>query len=104
MSISASEAFDLRVIGRVTHDGQQWVVFDDGAYRFVVEAGHFDSCGHSTREPDDESRASDYSDWCGRGVWASDEVAAEVAGLCDLTHVHSAASGTCGRLEAKGGE
>lgn len=104
MEISASEAFDLKVICRATHGGQQWVVFDDGAYRLVVEANHFDSCGCSTREPDDENRASNYSAWCGKGVWASDEVAAEVAAVCDLTHVHSAVSGGCGWVEAKGGE
>ena len=99
--LSASEAFGLKVIGRATHGGKRWVVFDDGAYRHVVDAFHFNSCGYLRCETDDESRADDYSRWCGRGEWASDEVAAEVAAICDLTHVHSAVSGGCGRVEAK---
>lgn len=98
--LSAADAFDLRVIGRAEHGGQTWVVFDDGAYRHVVEASHFDACGHMSREDDNERRADDYTAWCGRGFWATDEVAAEVAGLCGLTHVHSAVSGCCGRVDA----
>ena len=100
MGISAAEAFDLRVIGRAAHGGQQWIVFDDGAYRHVVAESHFDNSGFAAREADDERRADDYADWCGRGLWAKDDVAAEVAGLCDLTHVHSAESGGCGRVDA----
>ena len=98
--LSAAEAFDLREIGRAEHGGQTWVVFDDGHYRYVVEAGYFDACGVNEREHDGERRAGDYNDWCRRGLWAKDDVAAEVAGLCDLTHVHSAESGTSGRVDA----
>jgi hypothetical protein len=101
MSLSASEAFDLLEIGRCDFGGDQWVVFTDGAYRHVVGASHFDSCGRSARETDDEHRADDYSEWCSRGQWATDDVAAEVAALCDLTFVHSATSGGCGRVDAK---
>ena len=101
MSLSASEAFDLEEIRRCQYDGCSWVVFDDGAYRHVVESGHYDSCGYEFREPDDEWRASDYSAWCMRGKWADDATAAVVAGLCGLTHVHSATSGGCGRIDAK---
>jgi hypothetical protein len=50
MSLSASEAFDLLEIGRCDFGGDQWVVFTDGAYRHVVSASHFDSCGRSVRE------------------------------------------------------
>lgn len=101
MGISASEAFDLVEIGRCDYGGNRWVVFTDGSYRHVVAASHFDSCGHSTRGPDDEHRAADYGEWCASGAWATDMVAAEVAALCDLTFVHSAESGTCSRVEAK---
>jgi hypothetical protein len=101
MEISASEAFGLKVIGRATHGGKRWVVFDDGAYRHVVSECHFTSCGSPRCDTDGERCADAYSHWCGRGEWASDEVAAEVAAICDLTHVHSAVSGGCGRVEAK---
>lgn len=103
-TISAAAVFDLKVIGRCQHRGQTWVVFADGAYRHVVEAAHFDNCGRYTREADDERRAADYTEWCRGGTWATDEIAAEVAGLCDLTHVHSAVSGTCGRVDAAAAE
>jgi len=101
MSLSASEAFDLLEIGRCDHGGNQWVVFTDGAYRHVVGASHFDSCGRSARETDEEHRADDYGEWCSLGVWANDFVAGEVAALCDLAFVHSATSGGCGRIAAK---
>lgn len=104
MEISASEAFDLVEIGRCDCGRDRWVVFTDGAYRHVVDANHFDSCGYLKRESDDERRAAAYDEWCRNGLWANDRVAAEVAAMCDLTHVHSAESGTCGRVEAKGGE
>lgn len=98
--ISAAQAFDLEVLGRAKHGGQEWIVYSDGAYRHVVEATHFNACGYRDREHDDERRADNYSEWCGRGLWAKDDVAAEVAGLCDLTHVHSAEDGTCSRVAA----
>lgn len=100
VEVNAAVAFDLKEIGRCQHRGQTWVVFDDGAYRHVVEASHFDNSGRHVREADDERRAADYTEWCRGGTWATDEIAAEVAGLCDLTHVHSAQSGTCGRVDA----
>jgi hypothetical protein len=98
--LSAAQAFDIEVIGRAKHGGQSWVVFTDGSYRHVVEAGHFLDSGYAAREADDERRADNYSDWCGRGLWAKDDVAAEVAGLCGLTHVHSAETGGCDRVDA----
>lgn len=97
--LSAADVFGLREIGRAEHGGQTWVVFDDGQYRHVVEAEHFDACGYMRRE-NDESRSEDYTDWCRGGLWAQDDVAAEVAAICGLTHVHSAQSGTCGRVDA----
>ena len=100
MGMSATEYFGFAVVGRADHGGQKWIVFDDGQYRFVVEAKHFDDTGFAASEPDDERRADNYTDWCRRGLWAKDDVAAEVAGLCDLTHVHSAESGGCGRVDA----
>jgi hypothetical protein len=98
--ISATQAFDLEVIGRTVHAGHKWIVYDDGSYRHVVEAGHFLFTGLEAREPDDERRASNYTNWCRTGLFAKDDVAAEVAGLCGLTHVHSAESGGCGRVDA----
>ncbi len=99
-NINAREAFGLKVIGRAEHGGQRWVVVDDGAYRLVVSEGHFDDTGFATREEDDERRVDDYTEWCGRGLWAKDDAAAEVAALCGLTHVHSTESGVCSRVEA----
>lgn len=98
--ISAAAAFDLTVVGRARYGSSEWVVFDDGSYRHVVEAGHFDDCGAVEREPDDETRCNNYTAWCRRGLWADDDVAAKVAALCGLTHVHSATDGGCGRVAA----
>jgi hypothetical protein len=98
--LSAAQAFGLEVLGRARHGGQEWIVFSDGRFRHVVEAVHFLDSGYAAREADDERRADNYTDWCGRGLWAKDDVAAEVACLCELTHVHSAESGTCSRVDA----
>jgi hypothetical protein len=100
MSLRASQAFDFEVVGRADHDGQKWIVFDDGQYRLVVAADHYLETGFDSRESDDEKRADNYTDWCRRGLWACNDVAAIVAGLCGLTHVHSSTSGGCGRVDA----
>jgi hypothetical protein len=98
--LSAAKAFDLDVLGRAQHGGRDWIVFSDGRFRHVVDQVHFLDSGHEAREPDDERRSENYTDWCRRGSWATDDVAAIVAGLCGLTHVHSAESGSCSRVDA----
>jgi hypothetical protein len=98
--ISAAQAFDLKVLGRAEHGGQRWIVFQVDQFRHVVEEGHFLCCGYSRRQHDADRRAEDFNEWCSRGLWAHDDVAADVAGLCDLTHVHSSMTGNCGRVEA----
>lgn len=97
--MNASDAFGLELLGRTTvQDGREVVVYADSNYRHAVLADHWDRCGF-TETDDDEDRADNYSAW-NRATeqWVDDLTAIEAAHRLDCGYIHSA--GGCGLMEA----
>jgi len=99
MSETMQERFTLETLGRATVDGIEWVAYSDGCYRHVVCADDYDA-DHDDKYPrrEDGDDADAYTNWCGDSMFADDATAARVGRECDLTHLHSATDGVCGRI------